>query len=137
MAARQQQTDHDDDYDDYDDGDGDDGGDGESSRILSLESINDALAALTEKVERALSGGGRGGGRRPQPGGSGSSRPTYADTAEERRREIRDELGALRAQEQADKERGEISTRLGKVEKALERPPRQLRRVEEWMGWHR
>jgi len=140
MAAKRT-ADNSDGYDGGGDGggDGDGGGGGENGRILSLQGINDALADLAEKVERALSG--RGGGpaasqpRNSEPGGSG--RMTYADSAEARRREIREELAALKAQERADAERGDIMTRIGKVEKALERPPRQLRRIEEFMGWHR
>jgi len=129
-AARREDDDYDDDYDD------DDAEYTENGRILSLESINDALAALTEKVERALSGPGAGRARRrPEPASSG--RPSMAETAEERRREIREELAALKRQEQADAAQGEVMTRLGKVEKALERAPRQLRRIEERMGWHR
>lgn len=140
MAARQQH-DHDseDDYDDApppDDG-GDDGG-GEGGRIRSLESLSEAIERLEQRVERALGLGGGGGRRAREPGGSGSSqRQTMADSADDRRREIREELSALRAQERADAERGELMTRLGKVEKSLERAPRQLRRIEEIMGWHR
>lgn len=136
MAARQQQHQHDDD-DDYDD-DADDGADdGETGRIRSLDALADALERLEAKVERAFTAGRPRNSRGRELGGSGSSRVSLADNADDRRREIREELAALRAQERADAEKGELLTRLGKVEKAVEQAPRQLRRVEERMGWHR
>ncbi|HEY2309461.1 MAG TPA: hypothetical protein VGI05_26585 [Streptosporangiaceae bacterium] len=135
MAARNNHDDDDHDYDDAEDGaaEGDDGGGGEGARIRSLDDLSAAIERLEQRVSRAFSGGSRS---RPEPGGSGSSpRPTQADNADARRREIREELAALRGQEKADAERGDLMTRLGKVEKSLERAPRQLRRVEEMMGW--
>lgn len=133
MAARQQQHQHDEDEDDYDDA-ADDGDDGETGRIRSLDALADALERLEDKVERAF-GAGRARNSRSQPASSG--RMTLADNADERRREIREELAALKAQEKADADRGDLMTRLGKVEKAVEQAPRQLRRIEERMGWHR
>lgn len=133
MGAGQQQ-DNDDYDDDGDPGDGDGGGEG--ARIRSLDQVFAAIERLEDKVNRAFSGGG-GGRSRPEPASSGS-RTTLAGSAEERRREIREELSALKAQEKADAERGDLMTRLGKVEKAVtEQPPRQLRKIEERMGWHR
>lgn len=138
MAARQQQHQHDDDEDDYDDAEDDGGGDGETGRIRSLDALAEALERLEDKVERAFTGGRARNTRARELGGSGgSSRMTLADNADERRREIREELSALRAQERADAERGDLMTRLGRVEKAVEQAPRQLRRIEERMGWHR
>lgn len=126
------------------DGDGRDeaGQDAETGRILTLESISERIEALSRRVEQALSGGGRGGGE-PRHGGSGVNTPftpgrgTQAEAAEERRREIREELAALKRQEAADAERADMAARLGKLEKAAERPPRELRRIEQFMGWHR
>lgn len=136
MAA--QQHDDNDDYDDDDDltDDGDDGDDGEGSRIRSLDALAEAVERLERRVSQAFGAGRPRNTRVSQPGSSGR-RLTLADNADERRREIREELAALKAQEKADAERGDLMTRLGKVEKSLERPPRQLRKVEERMGWHK
>jgi hypothetical protein len=133
MAGQQDQ--HDDTEHDFDDAP--DGGGGETGRIRSLDALAESIARLEERVTRAL-GAGQPSRSRPEPGGSESSpRRTLADGADERRREIREELAALKSQEKADAERGEMATRLGKIEQAMEKPPRQLRRIEELMGWHR
>jgi hypothetical protein len=134
MAAQQHDTD--DDYDDDDLPEDDDGDDGEGSRIRSLDALAEAVERLEQRVSQAFGAGRARNTRGSQPGGSGR-RLTLADNADERRREIREELAALKAQEKADAERGDLMTRLGKVEKSLERAPRQLRKVEERMGWHK
>jgi hypothetical protein len=117
-------------------GDGQGDGGGEASRISTLEAIQQRIAELAEKVDRALSGGGGGGG-----GQQGSREPSRAAggqqaVADDRRREIREELASLRQQEAAEKERSDVQSRLGKIERKFEQAPRELRRVEKIMGWH-
>lgn len=110
--------------------------DDETHRILSLDDLHSAVAELTKKVDRVLSGGAAGpeGGARAAPAGRPATR---AETGEDRRREIRDELTALRAQEKSDAAREELTGRVGKIERerAAERKPKELRRVERIMGW--
>jgi len=62
---------------------------------------------------------------------------TAAGRAESLRGEIAAELGRLREQEKHDQAVADQGERLKKVEAALERAPRQFRRVEEFMGWAR
>lgn len=51
--------------------------------------------------------------------------------------EIRAELSKLSAQEKAEQRTKDMEGRLAKAEKALERAPREYRRVERAMGWVR
>jgi hypothetical protein len=62
---------------------------------------------------------------------------TAAGRAETLRSEIAAELGKLRQQERTDKDAADTAARLKKVEAAVEKAPRQFRRVEEAMGWIR
>lgn len=114
--------------------------DSEGGRIVSLDALHDKLDRLAEQVEAFFSAGGHAGtsGNAHSPGTRPPAPPaTAAATAESRRAEIREELAALKRQEQADADNVALQDRIGKLEKAAERPPRQLRRVEQVMRWGR
>jgi hypothetical protein len=49
--------------------------------------------------------------------------------------EVRSELAKLRQQEAAETKAKETSARLAKVEKAVEKPPREWKRRHRFMGW--
>lgn len=49
--------------------------------------------------------------------------------------EIREELAKLRKQEAAEKRQADLEARVAKAERAVERPPREHRRVHYAMGW--
>lgn len=110
-------------------------GDGEAARISTLQQISDRLDALARRVEAMASGGGGHGPA--EPGQRRPAGPTQAESAEQRRAEIREQLAELRSQEKAAEEHASVLDRLGKLEKAAERPPRQFRRIERAMGWVR
>lgn len=129
------------------DGDGQAGGGGEEHRILTLDTITAKLDDLAAKVEQFVTAGTHAGSSgvksgaapaaAPAPGGGGWQ--SQAAAAEGRRAEIRDELAALKKQEQADAAAQATQDRLGKLEKAAkdaaEKPPRELRRIEQFFGW--
>jgi hypothetical protein len=117
-------------------------GDEESGRIKSLDELHAKVDEALERLKDLLPAGGRGekeGSPAPPAARSGSPAPasqSAAATAEDRRREIREELGNLKKQEQADAEQQALLERLDAVEeRTAEKPPRQLRRVEQFFGW--
>lgn len=115
------------------------GTDSEASRITTLDAIQDKLDKLAEQVASMA----RGGTEKAHDAAAEHTvrrleRPTTTlEAAEDRRREIRDELAALRKQEQADAQAAALNDRIGKLEKAAEKVPRQFRKIEQLMGWHR
>jgi hypothetical protein len=110
--------------------------DGETSRIRSLGELHDKIDRLAGKVEEIFTGPGRQG--QPRAESRGGPRPaTAAETAADRRGEIREELAALRRQEQAENDTADMRKRVGKLERAAQKPPRELRRIEKMMGWSR
>lgn len=123
-----------------------DAGTAETDRIHTLDAISDRLDKLARRVEEFFSAGGHAGKpdnpRDDHPTGDGgrpASPPatlTAAQSADERRREMREAFADLRSQERADEEHQSILKRLSGVEeRTAEKPPRELRRVEQWFKW--
>lgn len=114
----------------------DDGGyaEQETSRISTLDELGRRLDELAARVEQ-LFGRRAGGGGQPREAGQEGRAPTVLETADARKREIREELAALRRQEKADADAALISDRVGKLERMAERKPRELRKVEKFMRW--
>jgi hypothetical protein len=111
------------------------GGGSTEQRLTGLETKLDELAALVR-------GQAAKGGQQVTPPGAATggnagapSTETAAGRAESLRAEIAAELGKLREQEKHDAEAASQADRLKKVEEALERAPRQFRKVERVMGW--
>ena len=100
--------------------------DDEGGRITTLADLNAKVDRLAEQVQKFFAGGGTAGGR-PRSG--------QAAEADERRAEIRDELASLRKQEKAEADQAALASRVRKIERTFEAPPKELRRVEKAMRW--
>jgi hypothetical protein len=114
------------------DGEDDDGtayAEQQERRRVNMLSLDEKVSALAARVEQFLSGSPARPGPAPRPAGR-------AGEAEDRRREIREELASLRRQERADRQARTMTARLKAVEAAtVDRPPRELRRIEKMFRW--
>jgi hypothetical protein len=95
-------------------------GDGQAP---TLSALSDKVDSLAEAVGKLL----RGGTKAP-------ARGTKADEAEDVRAQVRDEVGKLKAAEDAEsKRRGEIESLRDQVKKLAERAPVEYRKITRWM----
>jgi hypothetical protein len=112
----------------------------ETGRIRSLDRVWEKLEKIEDAVERALHGGTARPAKSDDDRGGGAGRPertlTRQETEQERRAEIREELGNLKKQEAAEKEQTALTDRVGKLEKVFEQKPTPIRPVEKFMKWH-
>jgi hypothetical protein len=96
--------------------------DEESSRIVSLDALHAKIDDLAAKIT--------GLGKAKAPAG----RPSKADDAEDVRQQVRDEVGKLKAADDADrKRRGEIDSLRDQVKKLAEKAPVEYRKITRWM----
>jgi vacuolar-type H+-ATPase subunit I/STV1 len=119
--------------------DSDDGGYGEreGQRVTTLAKLDEKVDRFIDKVEKFIEGGGHArpdnGPSRPAGGPPPAGPQTQAQRAEVSRDQLRDALGDLRKQEQAEEEERAAAQkredRLSAVEKAVEREkaPEELR----------
>jgi hypothetical protein len=114
----------------------------EETRIHTLEALNEKVDRIADQIREFFSAGGHAAGKpgeaegiTTRPAAGPPATQTAAATAEDRRREIRDELGKLKAQETADAAAQAVQDRIGTLERAAEKPPRELRRIEQLMRW--
>jgi hypothetical protein len=97
-----------------------------------VDKLADTVASLVDKVH----------GKAAEHEAGKLDRPTRtAETAQQHAASLADEVQAelakLRKQEAADAEHAALTAKVGKLERAAERPPREYRRVERAMGWVR
>jgi hypothetical protein len=113
----------------------------EGGRIRSLDELHDKVDQALAALKDLLPGGPREADRHhdasPQPAPAPQQQQqTAAASAEDRRREMREAFADLRAQERTDEEHASILTRLtGVEERTAEKPPRELRRIEQFFKW--
>lgn len=99
---------------------------GEDSHRATVASLDERLDRLEALVRNALRGGGGGAPAR-------GSRQADEDA---RRQEMSQALADLRKQEKADRQMTAMAATVRKLERAAEQVPREIRRVEQFMGWH-
>jgi hypothetical protein len=84
---------------------------------LTLEHLNDKIDRLADLIKR----------RTP------SARASKADDADDVARQVKDEVGKLKAHEDAQRQRGELENLKAQVKKIAEKAPQEYRRVTRWM----
>jgi hypothetical protein len=85
---------------------------------LSLAALNDKVDRLADLI-----------GNRP----ARSGRATKADDADDVARQVKDEVGKLKAHEDAQRQRGELENLKAQVKKIAEKAPVEYRKVTRWM----
>jgi vacuolar-type H+-ATPase subunit I/STV1 len=110
---------------------------GEAGRIISIDSLAAKVDGLMEKVDSLISGahGAAAAHEKNKLGRPSRAADTAAGQAESIREEMRQAIADHERQAAAEKDKADTADRLKKVEKAVERKPREFKKRHYLMGW--